>query len=156
MTRFCLSRNTEPCICPDRPIDFTSAALSFAFLMTPRTVVTVAFHQSSGSCSLHSGLGWYSGYSAVASARIFPRSLIAIVFVPDVPMSMPKKVLMRKMMFLGAIGRRDADSTGFRRPMASNRMRDINLMGSMKQRIQFAPCRILLAALIVLAGCGDK
>ena len=34
MTLFCLSRNTEPCIWPDRPIALTSAGLSLAFLTT--------------------------------------------------------------------------------------------------------------------------
>ena len=33
------------------------AALSFAFLTTARIVLTVARHQSSGSCSLHKGWG---------------------------------------------------------------------------------------------------
>ena len=57
-TLHCLSRNTEPCIWPDRPIAFTSPGLSLAVLTTRRTEPIVAFHQSSGSCSLHSGLGW--------------------------------------------------------------------------------------------------
>src|SRR5690606_36174302 len=77
------------------PIALTSAGLSFAFRTTICTVLTVACHQSSGSCSLQSGRGWYAGYEALASARISPCSLIASVFVPDVPTSIPKKTLIR-------------------------------------------------------------
>ena len=57
MTLLFLSRNTEPCIWPDRPIAFTSAGLSFALAIVLRTDRIVACHQSSGSCSLQSGLG---------------------------------------------------------------------------------------------------
>ena len=52
------SRNTEPCIWPDRPMALTSAGLTLALRTADGTVRTVACHQSSGSCSLQSGLGW--------------------------------------------------------------------------------------------------
>ena len=35
MTRWRLSRNTEPCICPDRPIALTAAAAVAALLLLP-------------------------------------------------------------------------------------------------------------------------
>ena len=53
-----LSKNTDPCICPESPTARTSAGFRFACFTTARTVFTIACHQSSGSCSLHIGLGW--------------------------------------------------------------------------------------------------
>ena len=61
--------------------------------MTCWTVCLVASHQSSGSCSDQPGRGWSHGYSADAEARIVPFSSIAIVLVPDVPMSIPSVML---------------------------------------------------------------
>ncbi len=57
MTLSLRSRNTEPCIWPESPIAFTSAGFSLALAIVLRTARIVACHQSSGSCSLHSGLG---------------------------------------------------------------------------------------------------
>jgi hypothetical protein len=62
--------------------------------MTFLTELTDAVHQSVGACSDQPGFGLLSGYSSVAEARIFPSSLIARVFVPLVPMSMPRNAGM--------------------------------------------------------------
>ena len=88
------SRKTEPCIWPLRPMPGDVVRLELARRPGPgRTVSTVASHQSSGSCSDQPGRGWSQGYSADAEARIVPRSSIASVLVPDVPMSMPSVML---------------------------------------------------------------
>ena len=87
------SRKTEPCIWPLRPIPAMSSALNAALDSTSATVFFVASHQSSGSCSDQPGWGWSHGYSADAEARIVPRSSMASVFVPDVPMSIPRVTL---------------------------------------------------------------
>ena len=42
------------------------------------------------------GRGWLHGYSAVALARIVPRSSISTDLVPDVPTSMPRATLTAK------------------------------------------------------------
>ena len=57
ITRSFLSKKTEPCIWPERPIAATAAGFTLAWRTTARTVFTVAVHQSSGFCSLHNGLG---------------------------------------------------------------------------------------------------
>ena len=87
------SRKTEPCIWPLRPMPATSSGRNVPAASTRPTVSTVAVHQSSGSCSDQPGRGWSQGYSAVAEARIVPRSSMARVLVPEVPMSMPSVTL---------------------------------------------------------------
>ena len=93
MTRPSVSRKTEPCIWPLRPSPATSSGRNRPDPRTCCTVSTVATHQSSGSCSDQPGRGWSQGYSAVAEARIVPRSSMASVLVPEVPMSIPSVML---------------------------------------------------------------
>src|SRR5262245_42440335 len=71
-----------------------SVGLTFDFLSTALVAAQVAFHQSSGFCSLQPGLGVEIGCSAVAVARTLPSSSQTRVFVPLVPMSMPSKWAM--------------------------------------------------------------
>ena len=94
MTFWSLSRKTLPCICPLRPMPFTSDGLKTPFCTICLTELIVAFAQSSGFCSDQPGLGLESGYSIVTEARIVPSSRIAIVLVPLVPISMPRKTLI--------------------------------------------------------------
>src|SRR4051812_43476756 len=68
-----------------------SVGLSFAFLMAALVAAQVDFHQSSGCCSLHPGLGEKIGCSAIAVARTLPSSSQMSVLVPLVPMSMPRR-----------------------------------------------------------------
>ena len=55
------SRKTDPCICPERPIPATSAGLNLPAASTAWRVLTVASHQSPGSCSDQPGLGMGAG-----------------------------------------------------------------------------------------------
>ena len=68
-----------------------SAASIPLFSITARMVPAAAFHQSDGSCSAQPFFGWYSGYSTVASAMAAPDVSNSTVFVPEVPMSTPKR-----------------------------------------------------------------
>ena len=68
-----------------------SAGLMPARLRTAFVAAIVAFHQSSGFCSDHPGLGEEMGCSAMAVARTFPLESQMSVLVPLVPMSMPSR-----------------------------------------------------------------
>ena len=76
----------------DKFVEFTPPPLSREEF--DQIVATVAVHQSSGSCSLQSGLGLWQGYECIACARTRPCSFITRVLVADVPMSMPMNTLI--------------------------------------------------------------
>ena len=78
---------------PDRPMPVTAAMSRGSAAASASSVSQPAVHQCSGSCSDQPGWGCAQGYSAEAEARIVPRSSVARVFVPDVPMSMPRVTL---------------------------------------------------------------
>ena len=69
---------------------FGSPASSFSCFST----VSVARHQSSGSCSAQPGFGVERAYSASARASTVPSGSIAMPFVAVVPTSIPTRTLM--------------------------------------------------------------
>ena len=75
-----------------------SAPFSLAFFSTARVAATVAAHQSSGSCSDQPGLGDEIGCGDVAVASTAPSSVQISVFVPLVPMSMPSRWGMGRVL----------------------------------------------------------
>jgi hypothetical protein len=66
------------------------------FSKTRRTLVVVAFHHASGSCSVHPGCGMRSGYSVVALASTRPSALMRMAFAPVEPTSIPSKSVMER------------------------------------------------------------
>src|SRR5271165_899482 len=93
-TRFSLSRTTNPCICPVRPIPLSSLASVFACARHCGTARAVAAHQSSGSCSAHPSCGEVKfACSAVAAPITRPSPSITTARVPPVPISMPRSFI---------------------------------------------------------------
>ena len=84
------SRATSPCICPDSPMPSGSPVCSLSAAST----VSVARHQSSGSCSAQPGFGVERAYSASARASTVPSGSIAMPLVAVVPTSIPTRTLM--------------------------------------------------------------
>ncbi len=93
-TRPWASSSTMPCIWPVRPMPASSVLSTPVERRTWRMEPTVACHQSSGSCSAHSGRGVYMGYSTVALPTTRPSESISSVLAPVVPMSMPMRNAM--------------------------------------------------------------
>jgi glyoxylase-like metal-dependent hydrolase (beta-lactamase superfamily II) len=84
-TRSRSSRQTRPCIWPERP---TRAGCTPSVARAER----LATHHCSGSCSDQPGCGVDSGYSSSALAMTSPSGVIAIALTAVVPTSRPTQI----------------------------------------------------------------
>ena len=84
-TRSASSRQTSPCIWPERPSQ-TSPNGNLS------STASAARHQSSGSCSAQPGCGVESGYGSSSVASTSPSGEIATALTPVVPTSSPTSV----------------------------------------------------------------
>ena len=89
MTLSSLSSTTRPCICPATAMPLTLISKPCISSLIPSSVLT---YQSLGSCSDHSGLGKYKGYSFDTIFSIFPLSFISKSLTAEVPKSMPTNI----------------------------------------------------------------
>ncbi len=90
-TRPAPSSSVAPCICPDSPIPasaFQSASLAAA--RAAAIAASVPCHQSSGSCSDHSGCGRDTSSGALPTAITRCAPSISSALTEDVPTSSPR------------------------------------------------------------------
>jgi hypothetical protein len=85
ITLLALSRKTDECICPERPM------ASIFRLPTARLMARIApFHQSAGLCSAQPGCGTRIASGSLARATVRPRPSTTSALTLVVPTSMPR------------------------------------------------------------------